>query len=103
MSDSKLRDLRRASANSPAKAPTIEFPCDYPIKLVGDAGEDFTAVVCQVVMRHDANFDATGIEVIPSRNARFLSVRLTLRATGEDQLKALFEELKATGRVHMVV
>lgn len=103
MSDSKLRDLRRPSANTPATAPTIEFPCDYPIKVVGDAGEDFTAVVCQVVTRHDANFDATAIEVVPSRNARFVSVRLTLRATGEEQLKALFEELKATGRVHMVV
>src|SRR5690554_6503386 len=103
MSDSKLRDLRRASANNPATAPTIEFPCDYPIKVVGDAGEDFTAVVCQVETRHAASFDATGIEEVPSRNARFVSVRLTLRAIGEDQLKALSEELKATGRVHMVV
>lgn len=102
MSDSKLRDLRRASANAPA-APTIKFPCDYPIKVVGDAAEDFTAMVCQVVARYDENFDATGVEVVASRNSRFLSVRLTFRATGEAQLKALFEELKATGRVHMVV
>lgn len=104
MSHDKLRDLRRATATSgPASAPTISFPCDYPIKVVGDAAEDFTAMVCQVVLRHDAGFDASSIQVVESRNARFLSVRLTLRATGEVQLKALFEELKATGRVHMVV
>ncbi|MCC5881631.1 MAG: DUF493 domain-containing protein [Halomonas sp.] len=104
MSDDKLRDLRRMSATSPsAAAPTITFPCDYPIKVVGDAAEDFTATVCQVVLRHDASFDATRIEVIESRTARFLSVRLTLRATGEAQIKALFDDLKATGRVHMVV
>jgi uncharacterized protein len=100
MSDDKLRDLRRPAQ---AAAPKIDFPCDYPIKVVGDASEDFTAVVCQVVSRHDPDFDATTIEVVESRTARFLSVRLTLRATGEPQLKALFSELKATGCVHMVV
>jgi hypothetical protein len=30
-------------------------------------------------------------------------VRLTLAATGEPQLQALFNELKASGRVHMVL
>src|SRR5690554_8211669 len=99
MSDSKLRDLRRASANNPATAPTIEFPCDYPIKVVGDAGEDFTAVVCQVVTRHDANFDASTSEVEPSSNARFVSVHLTLRDRGVGQLKAICEELKASDRM----
>ena len=102
MSDDKLRDLRQAPAANQT-APTITFPCDYPIKVVGDAGEDFTATVCQVVLRHDASFDAESIEVVESRTARDLSVRLTLRATGEEQLKALFADLKATGRVHMVV
>ncbi|NIC04438.1 HP0495 family protein [Billgrantia bachuensis] len=102
MTDNKLRDLRQPAAANVA-APTITFPCDYPIKVVGDAAEDFTASVCQVVLRHDASFDASSIEVVESRNARFLSVRLTLRATGEAQLKALFADLKATGRVHMVV
>ncbi|XKE44053.1 DUF493 domain-containing protein [Halomonas organivorans] len=104
MSDKTLRDLRRPSAGrGGGKPPKITFPCDYPIKVVGDAGEDFTAMVCQVVSRHDPAFDSQGIQVVPSRNGRFQSVRLTLRATGEAQLAALFAELKASGRVHMVV
>jgi uncharacterized protein len=103
MTDKSLRDLRQPSRPAGGKPPKITFPCDYPIKVVGDAAEDFAAVVCQVVSRHDPGFDATSLEVVESRNARFQSVRLTLRATGEVQLKALFAELKATGRVHMVV
>ncbi|MFG6179031.1 YbeD family protein [Halomonas sp. THAF12] len=103
MNDKTLRDLRRPSATKSGEPPKITFPCDYSIKVVGDASEDFTAMVCQVVSRHDPTFDAEKIQVVPSRNGRFQSVRLTLRATGEDQLKALFAELKASGRVHMVV
>ncbi|WP_089684709.1 HP0495 family protein [Billgrantia gudaonensis] len=102
MSDRRLRDLR-GSVRPSRPAAKITFPCDYPIKVVGDAADDFAATVCQVVVRHDATFDASSLEVVDSRNGRFQSVRLTLRATGEAQLKALFAELKATGRVHMVV
>jgi uncharacterized protein len=103
MNHKSLRDLRRPSRPSSGKPPRIVFPCDYPIKVVGDAAEDFAACVCQIVSRHDPDFDPTRLQVVASRNGRYQSVRLTLRATGEDQLKALFVELKATGRVHMVV
>jgi len=102
MNDSSFRDLRTSAGVDPGDV-TITFPCAYPIKVVGDAAQDFAALVAQIVLRHDPEFDATGMQVIDSRNGRFQSVRLTLTATGEDQLKALFEELKATGRVHMVV
>ena len=81
-----LRDLRQPAAQEP---PKITFPCDYSLKVVGDAAEDFPACVCQVIVRHDPDFDAT--------------VRVVIRATGEQHIKELFEDLKATGRVHMVV
>lgn len=99
-----FRDMRRPTpaAQAGAKA-KITFPCDYSLKVVGDAAEDFAASVCQVVIRHAPDFDATKLEVVDSRNGRFQSVRLTIRATGEQQLNQLFLDLKATGRVHMVV
>ncbi len=83
--------------------PKITFPCDYPLKVVGDAADDFPATVCQVIVRHAPDFDETTLEVVDSRNGRFQSVRVTIVATGEQQLSQLFDELKATGRVHMVV
>lgn len=103
MNDKSLRDLRRPSRPVSGKPPKITFPCCYPLKVVGDAAEDFAAEVCQIVSRHDPEFDAAAMQVVDSRNGRFQSVRLTILATGEAQLQALFVELKATGRVHMVV
>lgn len=95
-----LRDLRQPSVNEP---PKITFPCDYSLKVVGDAADDFSASVCQVIVKYDPDFDATNLQVVDSRNGRFQSVRVTIKATGEQQLKQLFDALKATGRVHMVV
>ncbi|WP_434985392.1 HP0495 family protein [Vreelandella zhaodongensis] len=95
-----LRDLRQPTASEP---PKITFPCDYSLKIVGDAADDFTASVCQVIVKHAPDFDESSLQVVDSRNGRFQSVRVTIVATGEQQIRQLFDDLKATGRVHMVV
>lgn len=86
-----------------AEAPKIEFPCSYPLKVVGDAADDFREFVVAVLERHAGPIEMDALQVIASRNGRFLSVRATIIATGETQLQALFQELKASGRVHMVI
>ncbi|HCB44517.1 MAG TPA: hypothetical protein DHW73_01005 [Pseudomonas sp.] len=91
-----------ADVNEP-QAPKIEFPCQYPIKVIGTAGDDFAEVICEVVERHAPGIDTTTIDVKDSKNGRFLSLRLVITATGQDQLEALHRDLKATGRVHMVL
>lgn len=83
--------------------PKIEFPCDYVIKVIGVAAPDFQEFVVAVVERHAPGITDADVSVTDSSKGRFSSVQLRIRATGEEQLKALFEELKASGRVHMVL
>ena len=88
---------------SDQKAPKIEFPCDYLIKVIGDAAPDFTEFVISVVESHAPGISENDVTVKDSRGGRFASVNITIRATGEPLLHPLFEELKASGRVHMVL
>lgn len=83
--------------------PRIEFPCDYPLKIIGEAHESFQASVVTVVRRHVDSFDESTIELIDSRNGRFLSLRLVIRAEGEAHIRRLFEEIKTLPRIHMVL
>lgn len=83
--------------------PRIEFPCDYVIKVIGDSAPDFRDFVVAVVEQHAPGLRETDISVTQSRRGRFSSVQLRIVATGENQLQALFAELKASGRVHMVL
>jgi|TARA_B110000495_G_C22510973_1_gene312578 uncharacterized protein len=85
------------------EAPKIEFPCEYPIKVVGRAAPDYKQFVTDVILRHAADLDLSTVQIQPSRNGNFYSVRFTIIATGVDQLEAIFEELKASGRVTMVI
>ncbi|MFT6286895.1 MAG: putative lipoic acid-binding regulatory protein [Halieaceae bacterium] len=85
------------------EAPKIEFPCDYPIKVLGRSVDEFTEVVITVFEQHAPGFDRESITVKASRKGTFHSLNITITATGPDQLKALHEELMATGLVQMVI
>lgn len=84
--------------------PKIEFPCeDYPVKVVRDADDTAHEFVLEVMRRHAPDLDEERITVRDSRNGNFTSVTFFIVATGEEQLKALFEELKAHPSIHMVL
>lgn len=83
--------------------PKIEFPCDYPIKVLGRSAAEFQQVVIAVVERHAPGFDQETIAVKASSKGTFTSMTITITATGADQLKALHEDLMETGLVNMVI
>ncbi len=83
--------------------PKIEFPCEYPIKVIGRHSHDFRAVVIDVMSRHAGNISDDQVKERPSGKGTFVSVTVTITATGKDQLDIIFAELKATGRVQMVL
>jgi putative lipoic acid-binding regulatory protein len=83
--------------------PKIEFPCDYPIKVVGHAAEDFQNFVIEVMQRHSETVMTETISMRASGNGNFVAVTITIQATGIEQLQRIHEELKASGRVHMVL
>ncbi len=83
--------------------PKIEFPCDYPIKVIGHDENNFRDFVIATVKTHVPGLEIDRIDENPSKNGKFLSVRLWILATGEQQLQQIFADLKASGRVQMVL
>lgn len=83
--------------------PKITFPCPYPIKVMGMAGSEFHEHVMTVMARHATDFSSKQVEIRDSRNGRYQSLRITITATGEKQLKAIFEDLKTSPLVQMVL
>lgn len=84
--------------------PKIEFPCErYPIKVIGTAGDGFADLVIEVIQRHALDLDASTLVMRDSRNGNFLSVQVLITATSVEQLQAIHVDLRATGRVHMVL
>lgn len=83
--------------------PKIEFPCAYPLKVIGHATDDFRDFVIAVLARHTDRIYEETIDVRASSGGKFVSVRVTITATGEEQLSNIFNEFKASGRVQTVL
>lgn len=83
--------------------PGIEFPCLYPIKVIGAAGEGFREAVAAAVERCAGALAPERISERPSRGGNYLAVTVTIDATGEPQLRAVFEELRRLEGVKMVL
>ena len=83
--------------------PKIEFPCEYPIKVLGRSEEDFELVVFSVFEEHASGFDRSTTTTNVSKKGTFRSITITITATGVDQLDALHKGLLATGIVKMVI
>lgn len=84
-------------------APKIEFPCKYPVKVLGEHVDNFEEEVLTVIRRHAPDLDEEEINYRASSNGKYLSIKVTIRATGPEQLQQMFEDLKATGLVSLVI
>jgi putative lipoic acid-binding regulatory protein len=83
--------------------PRITFPCPYPLKIIGDTAPAMAAEVVDIVRQHASELEESSIEVLDSRNGNFCSVRITIIATGEDQLRGLHADLLAHPAVRLVL
>jgi putative lipoic acid-binding regulatory protein len=81
----------------------IEFPSEFPIKIMGKQQPDFAQLMLEIVLRHAPDYDASTIEMRPSRTGAYISLTCTIRATSQEQLDALYRELSAHPLVQVVL
>jgi len=81
----------------------LEFPCDFPLKIMGATRDGFAQVVVEVVLKHAPDFDASTVEMRPSKAGNYLSLTCTVRATSKPQLDALYMELTGHPWVKIVL
>ena len=81
----------------------LEFPCDFPIKIMGPMHYVFAQTMCEVVLRHDPDFSPANIEMRPSSRGNYLALTCTFRATSQAQVDALYLELSAHPMVKVVL
>jgi uncharacterized protein len=81
----------------------IEFPCDFPLKIMGKTRDGFAQAVAAVVVRHDPTFDVASVEMRASKHGKYLSLTCTVRAVSREQLDALYRDLCDHPMVVMVL
>jgi len=83
--------------------PKISFPCAYPIRIIGVESDGFARRVLDVVRIHDHHVSPDNVNLRHSNRGKYVSVAVTMTATGEDQLRALHADLMKLNDVKMVL
>lgn len=87
----------------PPGAELLQFPSDFPIKIMGKRVDGFADEIAAVVRRHAPDFDATTVEMRSSSKGNYLGLTATIRATSRAQLDALYRELSTHPLVKVVL
>lgn len=78
----------------PVKSP-YKFPCDFPIKALGLANEEFEKAVLSIILEHVPNLSENSIRTRLSKDGKYLSMTITIHAKSKAQLDRIYLDLTA--------
>ena len=81
----------------------LQFPCDFPIKIMGRTSDGLAQEILAMVLRHAPDFDPGSMEMRASSQGNYLGLTCTIRAQSRSQLDALYRELSAHPQVKVVL
>ncbi|HEY3808517.1 MAG TPA: DUF493 domain-containing protein [Steroidobacteraceae bacterium] len=83
--------------------PRVQFPCDYPIKVMVRSDPGVRSQVDRIVEQHAGPIDPGTVSERASAQNRFLGITYVIRATSEQQIATLFGALKGCPLVLLVL
>jgi uncharacterized protein len=81
----------------------IEYPSQFPIKVMGERVDGFVEAVTMVALHFDPGFDAATVELRESSGGKYLGVTITVTATSREQLDELYRTLSTHPMVKIVL
>ncbi|RZT99097.1 hypothetical protein EV681_0879 [Advenella incenata] len=87
----------------PPEQSLIEYPSDFPIKVMGVQHPELAQLLTDVVLQFDPQFDPATVEMRPSSKGNYIGLTFTVRATSREQLDNLYRALHGHALVKIVL
>lgn len=87
----------------PPEESLIEYPCDFPIKVMGVNHPELAQMLVELVLQHDPGFDAATVEMRPSKAGNYIGLTFTVRAISREQLDNIYRSLHGHELVKVVL
>jgi uncharacterized protein len=87
----------------PPEPSLIEYPCHFPIKVMGINVDGYVSAMTHVAKSFDPGFDAATVELRPSKAGNYLGLTLSVYVTSREQLDELYRTLSTHPLVKVVL
>lgn len=84
-------------------ASIIEFPCEFPIKMMGLDTPEFHATARMLVESHVGPLAENAVRFALSSNGKFVSITVTVNVTSQQQLDDIYHDVSAHEKVLMAL
>lgn len=81
----------------------IEFPCVFPIKIMGPSDQDFIDEIKALVDQHVPGLTEAAWKLRPSAKGNFVGMTVTFEANSREQLDNVYRAITAHPRVKMCI
>jgi uncharacterized protein len=81
----------------------IEFPCDFPIKVMGETHDSFTTEIVKTIQTLLPTFDASRIEMRGSSGGKYISLTCLVHVISKPQLDDIYRALSGHPMVKVVL
>ncbi|NJD58960.1 MAG: DUF493 domain-containing protein [Anaerolineales bacterium] len=81
----------------------MNFPTRFPVKVMGANQDDFETLVVEIIRKHAELAEEDVVVSRLSRNGKFVSITVQVKAESQEQLDNLYRELSAHERVLMML
>jgi len=81
----------------------LEFPCDFPLKVMGRDEEGFRDHVMAIVHEQAGQEAVVSVRDRESRKGRFISLTVTVRVNSRPELDDIYRTLNASEQVLMTL
>lgn len=81
----------------------IQFPCEFPISVMGKNTADYKTIVFDILKKHVPELEDSALTYAYSAGNKYCSVRTKFTAQSRSQLDELYKELTAHELVKWVL
>jgi putative lipoic acid-binding regulatory protein len=81
----------------------IEFPCYFPIKVMGEVHDEFTSTVIEIIKQKNGKFDPSTIEMKGSSEGRYISLTCFVYVTSKPELDDIYRSLSSHPMIKVVL
>ncbi|MEY2993554.1 MAG: hypothetical protein RL357_489 [Pseudomonadota bacterium] len=87
----------------PQSESLIEYPCRFPIKVMGAQHPEFVDAIVSVAQQFEPEFDATTVSINTSKGGNYVGLTLAVWVTHREQLDNLYRALTGHPMVKVVL
>ena len=81
----------------------LQFPCYFPIKVIGIHQATFITEIVALTQKHDPQFTSDQMKQQLSQENKYISLTLTVYALDQKTLDALYQDLSTHPQSRMVL